>query len=102
MQYAVVGDGSGSRRMFHLTEGVDDSGALSVPGGGGGYASVELSSIACWVAASDGAAESTAGAVVSTAGSSLLTPTSSTWKFNVLMAILNPPVVAEVDPVTHG
>jgi hypothetical protein len=88
--------------MFDLTEGVDDSGAWSVPGGGGGYASMELSSITCWVVASNGAVESTAGAVDSTAGSSLLTPTSSTWKFNVPMAILNPPVVAEVDPVVHG
>jgi hypothetical protein len=38
----------------------------------------------------------------STAGSSLLMPASSTWKFCMSMASLNPPVIAEVDPVVHG
>jgi hypothetical protein len=86
------------------TEGVDDSGTCSTPGGGGGGgdAGAESSLSAHWAIASDGAAESKAGVTDSTVGSSLLIPTSSTWKFKMPMARLNPPVVAEVDPVEHG
>jgi hypothetical protein len=47
-------------------------------------------------------AESIAGVMISTTGSSLLMPTSSTWKFSMPIVRLNPLVVAEVDPDEHG
>jgi hypothetical protein len=64
--------------VFDPTEGVDDSGAWSIPGDGSGDAGAELSSIACCVTSGDEAAESTAGLVDSTTGSSLLMLASST------------------------
>jgi hypothetical protein len=88
--------------VFDPTEGVDDSDAWSVPRDGSGDAGVELSSIACCVTAGDGSAESTSGILDLTAGSSLLMLVSSTWKLSVSMASLNPPVIAEADPVVLG
>jgi hypothetical protein len=73
-----------------------------MPGGGGGDAGAESSLSARWAIASDGAAESTAGVIDSAVGSSLLMPASSTWKFKMPMARLNPPVVDKVNPVEHG
>jgi type VI secretion system secreted protein VgrG len=43
-----------------------------------------------------------AGVMVLAASSILLTPVSSTWKFNVPIVRMKPPVVAEADLVRQG
>jgi hypothetical protein len=90
MQYAMVGDGGGSRRMLDPTEGFDDSGAWQASGCNASDDDTESTASACWMIAGGGDAESTIDVVILTAGRSLLMSASSTWKFSVPIVRLIP------------